>query len=103
MEESCFDILDVENLRPHYARTCAIWADRLAEREDEAIALVGERTFRIWKLYLAASSVAFEEGSIYLHQTLASCTGAHATDRPTTREEIYQDWPRRARAVGGQA
>lgn len=99
MEESCFEILDVENLRPHYARTCAIWADRLTEREKEAIELVGERTVRIWKLYLAASSVAFEEGSIHLHQTLASRSGAHVTDRPTTREEIYRDWPRRTRAA----
>ena len=101
MEENSFDILDIENLRTHYARTCALWADRLAAREAEAVALVGTRTFRIWKLYLAASAVAFEEGSIYLHQTLASPTGTRVSQRPGTREDIYRDWPGRAEPPPG--
>ncbi|MEO2166820.1 MAG: class I SAM-dependent methyltransferase, partial [bacterium] len=46
MEDEHFDILDVENLRPHYARTCALWAARLKKNETQAAALVGKKTCR---------------------------------------------------------
>ena len=94
MEDEHFDILDVENLRPHYARTCALWAARLKKNESQSAALVGKKTCRIWLLYLAASAVAFEEGSIHLHQTLAAKTMQNATTTPTSRENTYRDWPR---------
>ena len=93
METASFEILDVENLRAHYARTCADWTDRLQAVQEEAIALVGTQTYRTWLLYLAASSVGFEEGSIFLHQTLARKTGERVTD-PSNRAELYQDFPR---------
>ncbi|MFP6665067.1 MAG: cyclopropane-fatty-acyl-phospholipid synthase family protein [Deltaproteobacteria bacterium] len=101
LEDEHFDILDVENLRPHYARTCALWADRLKQNEAEATALVGEKTCRIWRLYLAASAVAFEQGSIHLHQTLVAKAMQNATTTPTSREELYRDWPERPDATKG--
>jgi cyclopropane-fatty-acyl-phospholipid synthase len=90
MERANWEILDVEGLRLHYARTCRHWAERLQARADEARALVGERIYRTWLLYLVCSSVSFEDGSIGLYQTLvrkhADATGGFA---PRTREDIY--------------
>ena len=92
MENAHFEILDVENLRAHYARTCASWTARLQASESQAIACVGVKTYRTWLVYLAASAVAFEEGSIFLHQTLTRRSGE--TDRsPRNRAAIYADFP----------
>ncbi|HEY2774825.1 MAG TPA: cyclopropane-fatty-acyl-phospholipid synthase family protein, partial [Candidatus Binatia bacterium] len=71
IEESGLEVLDVENLRPHYARTTREWAQRLWQRRDEAVAIAGEKTWRIFVAYLAAASVAFTEGWIGLHQVVA--------------------------------
>ena len=70
MERAGWEMLDVENLRPHYARTCRQWAERLKARADEARAIVGEQIYRTWLLYLTCSSVAFASGSIGLYQVL---------------------------------
>src|SRR2546426_8914455 len=60
MERAGWEIMDVEGLRLHYARTCRQWVERLCARADEARALAGERTYRTWRLYLTCSAVAFE-------------------------------------------
>lgn len=93
IEEADLEIHDVESLRPHYARTCRLWAERLRENQERAIALVGERKYRTWLLYLTSSSVGFEERSIGLHQVLTSRPDPAAAVVPSTREEIYRDWP----------
>src|SRR4030095_6989063 len=69
-ERASGEIVDVETLRLHYARTCRHWVERLSARADEARALVGERTYRAWLLYMTCSAVAFENGSIGLYQVL---------------------------------
>ncbi len=89
MEEQDLEIIDVESLRGHYARTCRHWAERLRSNEKHAIELVGERAYRTWLLYLTSSSVNFEEGSINLYQTLASRPDPATRTVPTTREELY--------------
>src|SRR5262245_9418079 len=90
MERASWEIVDVENLRLHYARTCRHWVERLTARSDEARALVGERTYRTWLLYLACSAVAFEEGSIGLYQALLRKHRDPAgPTTPGTREDIY--------------
>ena len=94
MEDARFEILDVENLRAHYARTCADWTQHLQAEEQAAIALVGTRTYRTWLLYLAASAVAFEEGSIFLHQSLARKNGERVL-QPTNRADLYANFPDR--------
>src|SRR5690606_12958477 len=69
------EMLDVENLRPHYARTLWAWSDALEARLDEARALLageqGVRALRAYRLYLAGCAMAFEHGWIALHQVLA--------------------------------
>src|SRR5262249_50735581 len=71
MERARFEILDVESLRAHYARTTHQWVERLQANAERARALVGERTYRAWVAYLAASSVSFAAGGIGLYQVVA--------------------------------
>ncbi len=91
IERAGFEIVDVEGLRLHYARTCRQWVERLRERADEARAVAGERTYRTWLLYLTCSVVAFEDGSIGLYQVLSRKHGDPAVGRaPRTREHLYE-------------
>jgi cyclopropane-fatty-acyl-phospholipid synthase len=92
METADLEVLDVENWRPHYARTTRTWAERLQARRSEAVALVGERRYRTWLGYLAAASVAFETGWIALHQIVGVRRTA-GTRVPWTREAVYTDAP----------
>ncbi|MGP8244662.1 MAG: class I SAM-dependent methyltransferase [Bryobacteraceae bacterium] len=61
-ERAGFRILKVRNLAKDYARTCQIWVERLREKRESCIRLVGEERYRTWLLYLAASAASFEDG-----------------------------------------
>jgi cyclopropane-fatty-acyl-phospholipid synthase len=92
MERARWEVQDVENLRLHYARTCRHWVERLRARADEARALVGERVYRTWLLYLTCSVVAFETASIGLYQVLLRKQGDRsAGTAPRTREDLYTE------------
>jgi cyclopropane-fatty-acyl-phospholipid synthase len=65
------ECVDVESLRPHYARTLWHWVDRLEARAGEARRLVGETRYRVWRIYMAGSAHAFARGWISIHQVLA--------------------------------
>jgi cyclopropane-fatty-acyl-phospholipid synthase len=94
MERARWEIMDVEGLRLHYARTCRHWVERLSARADDARALVGERTYRTWLLYLTASAVGFEQGSIGLYQVLLRKHGDPKVGvTPRTRERLYERGP----------
>ncbi|SDU79554.1 SAM-dependent methyltransferase [Jiangella alkaliphila] len=66
-----FELRHVEALREHYVRTVRFWAGRLEEHWAEVVALAGERTARVWRLYLAGGAAAFEEGRMGVDQVLA--------------------------------
>ena len=88
-ERRGFELLDVESLRPHYARTCRQWTARLQENAAAARALVGERIYRTWLAYLASAPVAFVQGSIDLSQSvLRRPDPAARSSVPTTREDL---------------
>jgi len=72
MERARFEIQDVENLRQHYAKTLRHWVARLEANHDEAVQHVSEATYRVWRLYMAASALEFESGGTGIHQILAS-------------------------------
>ncbi len=71
MEDAGFEIIDVEGLRSHYALTLRRWVEALELNKDKAIKLVGEATYRVWRLYMAGSAYYFDEGSINIFQILA--------------------------------
>ena len=80
LARSGLEMVDTENLRPHYARTLWDWSDALEARLKEARAVLSgaggpesaEKTLRAYRLYLAGSAMSFEQGWIALHQVLAT-------------------------------
>lgn len=85
-EETGFEVLDVQSLRPHYALTLHEWYRRLKEHRAEAQRLVSERVLRTWDLFLAGCARAFEEGLVGVHQILAAKPDAEGRSRaPLTR------------------
>ena len=89
MERAGFEIHDVEALRPHYALTLRQWVRRLESAHEEAAREVGETVYRIWRLYMAACALEFEDGGTGIYQILGSRRGAEALPVPLTRRDIY--------------
>ena len=105
--DSQLEMVDTENLRPHYARTLWGWSDALEAQMDQARAILeaqydadrAERALRAYRLYLAGCAMAFEKGWIALHQMLCSkpdgdlqtgvMRGAQSS-YPFNREYIYR-------------
>lgn len=92
MERARFEIQDVENLRMHYARTLRHWVTRLESHHEEAMQYVSESTYRVWRLYMAASALEFESGGTAIHQILASRrpdVAPYGQPVPFTRGDLY--------------
>ena len=74
------ELVDDENLRPHYARTLWAWSDALESRLPEAQRILettgkvadAAKVLRAYRLYLAGCAMTFEQGWIGLHQILAT-------------------------------
>ena len=82
MAEAGLEALDIENLRPHYARTLWAWSDALESRLSKAAELAGDRVVRAYRLYLAGSAMSFERGWISLHQMLAARPSGNVDEGP---------------------
>jgi cyclopropane-fatty-acyl-phospholipid synthase len=88
MERAGFEVRDVESLREHYARTLRCWVANLEANWNQAVALVGPARARIWRLYMAASALGFEDGGIAIHQVLGVVPDpAGGSGMPATRRE----------------
>lgn len=93
-ESAGFETRDIESLREHYALTLHAWLGNLQDRRTEALALVGERTLRVWELYMTVAARGFEVGAIGLAQVLLSKpTSAGDAGLPFTRDDIYAPRP----------
>ena len=90
MERTGFEICDVEALRPHYALTLRHWVSRLEVQRKEALAHVSEARYRVWRLYMAACALQFEQGAIGVYQILAANRREGFVDVPLTRHDIYR-------------
>ncbi len=89
-EGTGFEVRDVESLREHYAMTLRHWVKSLEEKREDATAIVGNHTYRVWKLYMSASANAFSRATINIVQTLlAKPDAAGQSNLPLTREDIY--------------
>ena len=81
---------DAESLRPHYAKTLWHWVSRLEEKSAQARELVGERRYRVWRIYMAGSAHAFERGWISIFQILGTRPLENGTvPYPLTRAHVY--------------
>jgi len=84
------EVRDVESLREHYARTLRHWVRRLEDHEDEARRLVGDATYRVWRIYMAGCAHYFMSGAIGIIQTLwGKPTEDGALPLPSTRADLY--------------
>ena len=86
---SGFSILDVENIRRHYALTLHHWLERFNAAQDDVLEMFDPRFLRSWRFYLAASESAFTEGQLQLFQVLFARKGCN--EIPWTRAHLYRD------------
>lgn len=91
MEQEGFEVHDIEAWREHYALTCKAWCERLTERRDEAIKLVGKERYRLWAAYLAGASCGFTDGGIKIYQVVASKRVKGESGLPLTRADLYDN------------
>jgi cyclopropane-fatty-acyl-phospholipid synthase len=81
-------VLDVENLRPHYALTVKHWRERYERAVAEDRVAFDERFRRTWRLYLAGSEATFRTGWLQLFQVVFAPSGSNAV--PWTRAALYR-------------
>lgn len=72
LQNASFEVLGVEAMREHYSRTAQHWVATLEANWGEFVALVGEQTARVWRLYLVGGGLAFDEGRMGVDQILAA-------------------------------
>ncbi|SDG22360.1 MULTISPECIES: cyclopropane-fatty-acyl-phospholipid synthase family protein [unclassified Duganella] len=89
MQQGTLEVTDVENLRRHYARTCAIWTDNFEAHGERVRELAGDRRYRIWHVYLAGCSYAFEQDWISLYQIVGRKAGQRSAVLPWSRQHMY--------------
>ena len=82
MSEAHLEPLDLENLRPHYARTLWGWSDALEAQLEAARQVTREAVVRAYRLYLAGSAMCFEQGWISLFQMLAVRSSGDTAEGP---------------------
>ncbi|MEX0679362.1 MAG: cyclopropane-fatty-acyl-phospholipid synthase family protein [Pirellulales bacterium] len=96
-----FSVLDVENLRLHYAQTLRHWLARYESAVERVRQMFDERFVRMWRLYLAASVAAFDVGELQLFQVVFA--RGDSNDIPWTRAHLYADATAEACSVSSAA
>jgi len=88
-ESAGFEVLNVENLREHYALTLRHWVRGIEQNAEQARRLVDEVTYRIWRLHMAGSAYLFQLGKLNLYQTLLVKNDQGKSGLPLTRADWY--------------
>jgi cyclopropane-fatty-acyl-phospholipid synthase len=91
LEPFDFSVLDVENLRLHYAETLRHWLARYERSVEQIRSMFDDQFVRIWRLYLCGSLAAFASGSLQLFQILFA--RGTLNDLSPTRQHLYADPP----------
>ncbi len=94
LEPHDFSVLDVENLRLHYARTIECWLERYERCFNQVTKSFGPDFARMWRLYLAGSIAGFRTGTLQLFQVVFA--GRACKSQPSTRAHLYSGAVRRA-------
>lgn len=89
MQEGGLEALDIESLRRHYARTTGLWSQAFEANGEKLKAMVDEKRWRIWRVYLAGSQWAFEHDEVSLYQVLCRKAGRPARGLPWSRRWMY--------------
>ncbi|HEX8552210.1 MAG TPA: cyclopropane-fatty-acyl-phospholipid synthase family protein [Abditibacteriaceae bacterium] len=89
-EGANFEVRDVENLREHFALTLKHWIRNLEDSREDALKLVNEPTYRVWRLYMAVSMYGFLSRRVNLYQAVLNKADVHGeVETPWTRAELY--------------
>ena len=83
-----FSVLDVENLRLHYALTLRHWLERFDRNEKRVESMLDQNFVRAWRLYLAGSMAAFTTSSLQLFQV--AFTRGRNNNLPWSRAALYK-------------
>ena len=89
-EANGFESRDLESLREHYAMTLRHWLSRLEANREAALRQVDERTYRIWRLYLAGCALWFAKGYISVYQALFVKPDNGRSGIPLLRRDWYE-------------
>jgi len=82
-------VLDVENLRPHYAKTLEQWLARFEKSEQQISEMFNQEFMRTWRLYLAGAVAGFRAGTLQLFQIVFARTACQRI--PWTRAHLYKN------------
>jgi cyclopropane-fatty-acyl-phospholipid synthase len=89
MAKCDLNVVDVENLRMHYAYTLDGWIATYEKQIDQVRRMFDERFVRMWRMYLNSSAAAFRYGSLNLWQV--TFTKGLVNNLPLTREHLYRN------------
>ena len=84
-----FSVLDIENLRSHYAKTLENWLERFEKSAERVSEMFGPEFVRAWRLYLAGSVAGFRVGTLQLFQVVFARRACQRI--PGTRAHLYRD------------
>jgi len=91
MSEANLEVMDIETLRLHYAKTLWAWSGALEANLERARQLAGDRRVRIWRTYLAGCAHAFESRWVTIQQVLAvKSADSRQNPLPWTRAYMYE-------------
>lgn len=88
LQDRGLEVRHMENLREHYALTLRRWVMNLEANWDGAVADVGEGRARVWRLYMAACAVMFDDNQVHVDQVLAVKT----PESGKTSLPLRSDW-----------
>lgn len=91
MQRAGFEVRDVESLREHYALTLRQWVANLEAHRDEAVSLVGEGRYRVWRLYMGGAARNFEAGRTEVYQVLAARSDGGSSGLPLRRGDTVSE------------
>ncbi len=90
MQEGGLEAFDIESLRRHYMRTTQLWSQAFEARAARIRPMVSEKTWRIWRIYLAGCAWAFEHDEVSIYQVICRSAGQSAQGLPWSRRFIYE-------------
>jgi cyclopropane-fatty-acyl-phospholipid synthase len=88
LQDGGLEVRHMENLREHYALTLRRWVANLEANWDAAVAEVGEGRARVWRLYMAASAVQFDDHQLHVDQVLA----VKLNESGSSKVALRPDW-----------
>lgn len=89
MQSGGLEVIDVENLRRHYARTLDCWAENFENQTPAIKQTVDPEHYRVWRVYLAGCAYAFMHDQICIYQVLCQKAGKRADSIEWNRRYIY--------------